>query len=95
MTRERHKQLERYLEMLERHYGSGFRLELLSDHELAVLEELLRYAIDLDDLLPECEKLQLFPMLGAVRERRRQNSRYAWLSLAEQGRARARNAPSA
>lgn len=82
MTRGRHTELQLYWEMLERQFGPAFPLQLLSDDELAILDDLIRYAIDEDDLLPEANKLELFPMLGAVSEQRCLRSRYAWLASA-------------
>lgn len=81
MTRGRHMELALYLEMLERDYGPGFDLSLLSPEELFILEELLRYAIDVDPLVAEGDKLRLLPLSSSVREQQIVRHRYAWLQM--------------
>lgn len=81
MTKGRHTELQLYLEMLERQFGVDFPLEVLSNEELAILDHLARYAVDKDELLPETDKLQWLPLLGAVREQQCLRSRYGWLAV--------------
>jgi hypothetical protein len=81
MTRGQHIELALYLEMLERDYGPGFDLSVLSPEELGILEDLLRYAIEVDPQVSEHDKLRLLPLSSSVREQQKVRHRYAWLRI--------------